>query len=103
MKIWLAQINTKLWDIEKNTQKIEGVIQQIGNETDVIVFPEMSISWYPLNDLLDDEELVKKQKEMLYRIRHLVGETNENLKVILGFIDYNESEVLPSGEMKCSC
>ena len=100
MKIWLAQINTKLWDIEKNTQKIEGVIQQIGNETDVIVFPEMSISWYPLNDLLDDEELVKKQKEMLYRIRHLVGETNENLKVILGFIDYNESEVLPSGEMK---
>jgi predicted amidohydrolase len=49
---------------------------------------------------LDDEELVKRQKEMIYRIRDLVCQTNENLKVILGCIDYNESEVLPSGEMK---
>ena len=100
MKIWIAQINTKLWDIEKNTQKIEDTIRNIWKEADVIVFPEMTISGYPLNDLLDDEELVKKQKEVLYKIRDLVSETNENLKVILGFIDYNESEVLPSGEMK---
>jgi len=100
MKIWIAQINTKLWDIEKNTQKIEDTIRKIWNKTDVIVFPEMSISGYPLNDLLDDEELVKNQKNMIYRIRDLVNQTNENLKVILGFIDYNEAEVLPSGEMK---
>lgn len=100
MKIWIAQINTKLWDIEKNTLKIEDTIRKIWNESDVIVFPEMTISGYPLNDLLDDEELVRKQKEVIYRIRDLVSETNENLKVILGFIDYNESEVLPSGEMK---
>lgn len=60
----------------------------------------MTISGYPLNDMLDDEILVKQQKEMLYRIRDLVSQTNENLKVILGCIDYNESEVLPSGEMK---
>ena len=100
MKICLAQINTKLWYIENNTQKIEAIIKQQGNEADVIVFPEMTISWYPLNDLLDDEELVKKQKDMLYRIRDLVSQTNENLKVLLGCIDYDEAEVLPSGEMK---
>lgn len=100
MKIWIAQINTKLWDIERNTQKIEDTIRQIGNDADVIVFPEMAITWYPLNDLLDDEELVKRQKEVIYKIRDLVSQTNENLKVILGCIDYNESEVLPSGEMK---
>jgi len=100
MKIWIAQINTKLWDIEKNTQKIEYIIRQIGNDADVIVFPEMAISWYPLNDLLDDDELVKRQKEVIYKIRDLVSQTNENLKVILGCIDYNESEVLASGEMK---
>ena len=100
MKIWIAQINTKLWDIEKNTQKIEDTIRNIGNESDVIVFPEMTISGYPLNDLLDDEELVKRQKEMVYRIRDVVAQVNQNLKVILGFIDYNEAEVLPSGEIK---
>lgn len=60
----------------------------------------MTITGYPLNDLLDDEQLVKNQKDMLYRIRDLVVKTNENLKVILGFIDYNDAEVLPSGEMK---
>lgn len=100
MKIWIAQINTKLSDIEKNTQKIEDTIRKIWNDTDVIVFPEMTISGYPLNDLLDDEDLVKKQKEIIYRIRDLVKKTNENLKVILGFIDYNETEKLPSWEMK---
>ncbi len=100
MKIWIAQINTQLWDIEKNTLKIEDTIRKIWNEADVIVFPEMTISGYPLNDLLDDEEMVKKQKEMIYRIRDLVSQTNENLKVILGFIDYKEDEKLPSGEMK---
>ncbi|MEI6673120.1 MAG: nitrilase-related carbon-nitrogen hydrolase [bacterium] len=86
--------------MEKNTQKIESVIQEIGNQTDVIVFPEMTITGYPLNDLLDDEQLVKNQKDMLYRIRDLVVKTNENLKIILGFVDYNDAEVLPSGEMK---
>ncbi|MCF7835120.1 NAD+ synthase [Candidatus Gracilibacteria bacterium] len=100
MKIGIAQINTKLGDIEKNTLKIEDTIRKIGNESDVIVFPEMSISGYPLNDLLDDEDMVKKQKEVIYKIRNIVNEVNENLKVILGFIDYNEAEVLPSGEMK---
>ncbi|MEI7558418.1 MAG: hypothetical protein WCJ45_06580 [bacterium] len=50
--------------------------------------------------MLDDELLVKQQKEMLYRIRDLVSQTNEHLKVILGFIDYDDSQVLPSGEMK---
>lgn len=60
----------------------------------------MTISGYPLNDLLDDEPLVKNQKDMIYRVRELSQQVNENLKVILGFIDYNESEVLPSGEMK---
>ncbi len=100
MKIWIAQINTRLWAIEQNTQKIEDTIKTIWHQTDVIVFPEMSLSWYPLNDMLDDELLVKQQKEMLYRIRDLVSQTNEHLKVILGFIDYDDSQVLPSGEMK---
>ena len=100
MKIWIAQINTKLWDIEKNTQKIEEVIGKIWNQADVIVFPEMTISWYPLNDMLDDDELVKRQKEVIYKIRDLVTQTSDNLKVILGFIDYDDGGVLPSGEMK---
>jgi NAD+ synthase (glutamine-hydrolysing) len=83
MKIGIAQINTKLGDISYNQQKIEAVIQQIGKEADVIVFPEMAISGYPLNDMLDDGSLVKQQKEVIYQIRDLVVQTSDHLKVIL--------------------
>lgn len=100
MKICLAQLNTQLWDLEKNTQKIKDVITTHGKDVDLIAFSEMTITGYPLNDMLDDDDLVKKQKEVIYEVKQLVAETNKNLKVILGFIDYNESEVLPSGEMK---
>ncbi len=100
MKIWIAQINTKLWDLDHNIHKINDAINKLWPDADVVVFPEMTISWYPLNDLLDDEDLVKKQKTLLYKIRETVLETRQDLKVILGFIDYNEAEKLPSGEMK---
>jgi len=100
MKIWIAQINTKLWDLDHNLNKINHAIRQLWPDADVIVFPEMTISWYPLNDLLDDEDLVKRQKTLLYKIRETVLETRQDLKVILGCIDYNEAEVLPSWEMK---
>jgi len=60
----------------------------------------MAISGYPLNDMIDDGDFVKKQKEVIYKIRDLVAQTNSQLKVIIWCIDYNESEVLPSGEMK---
>lgn len=100
MKIGIAQINTKLGDIAYNQQKIEWAIQQIGKNADVIVFPEMAISWYPLNDMLDNESLVKEQKEVIYKIRDLIAQINNKLKVILWFIDYNETEKMPSGEMK---
>jgi len=100
MKIGIGQINTKLGDMPYNQKKIEDVIQQLGKDVDVIVFPEMAITWYPLNDMIDDESLVKEQKEIIYKIRDLVVQTNDQLKVILWCIDYNDAEKLPSGEMK---
>lgn len=100
MKIGIGQINTKLGDIAYNQKKIEEVIQKLGKDADVIVFPEMVISWYPLNDMIDDESLVKEQKEVIYKIRDFVLQTNDQLKVILWCIDYNDREKLPSGEMK---
>jgi len=100
MKIWIAQINTKLWDLDHNLNKINNAIKQLWPDADIVVFPEMTISGYPLNDLLDDEDLVKRQKALLYKIRETVMEVRQDLKVVLGCIDYNEAENLPSWEMK---
>lgn len=44
MKIGIGQINTKLGDIPYNQKKMEEIIQQIGKDVDVIVFPEMTIT-----------------------------------------------------------
>lgn len=100
MKIWIAQINTKLWDIQFNESKIIDTISTLGNQIDLIVFPEMTITGYPLNDLLDDVDLVKTQKQSIYRIQETIKTLFPNLKVVVWFIDYNEQESLPSGMMK---
>jgi NAD+ synthase (glutamine-hydrolysing) len=96
----MAQINTKLGDLDYNVDKINATIRTYGPQSDLIVFPEMSISWYPLNDLLDDEDMVKRQKSFLPKIQEEVMKINDQLKVVFWFIDYNEQEKLPSGEMK---
>ena len=100
MKIWVAQINTRLGDLAANEAKIKDIILTTGKEVDLLVFSEMAITGYPLNDLLDNEDLVKEQKEVVYRIRVVVAQVSDNLKVILWCIDYNEAEKLPSGAMK---
>jgi len=43
MKVGIAQINTKLGDVAANSRKVQKIIDQIGDEADVIVFPEMTL------------------------------------------------------------
>jgi NAD+ synthase (glutamine-hydrolysing) len=100
MKIGIAQINTKVGDLAYNKQKIVDVIQRIGKEVSLIIFPEMTTLGYPPNDLLDNETQLRQQKEMIYEIREIVRATSKDLKVVLGCVDYNDAEKMPSGYMK---
>ena len=54
LQILLAQLNLTVGDIEGNTQKIITAINEAEtkHQTDIIVFPELSISSYPPEDLL---------------------------------------------------
>ena len=52
MKIVLAQINPTVGDILGNYKKIVTNISKYNNKADLIVFPELSISGYPLEDLV---------------------------------------------------
>ncbi|HCY21651.1 TPA: hypothetical protein DIC40_07580 [Patescibacteria group bacterium] len=100
MKIGIAQINTRVGDLAYNKQKIIDVIQRIGKEVSLIIFPEMTTLGYPPNDLLDNETQLRQQKEMIYEIRDIVRSTSKDLKVVLGCVDYNDAEKMPSGYMK---
>ena len=52
--IIIGQLNFTVGDIEGNTKKIIGAIKKANKEynADIIVFPELSISSYPPEDLL---------------------------------------------------
>lgn len=103
MKIGIAQINTRvantLSGLEYNLKKITDIIQDIGNNCDIIVFPEMTLTWYPLNDILDDDVFVRQQKAWIYLIQDILNKVNKNLKVIVWGVDYDENQFLPDGKM----
>ncbi len=103
MKIWIAQINTKVantasW-LEYNLKKITDIIKDIGNKCDTIVFPEMTLTGYPLNDILDDDVFVRQQKNGIKTIQDCVRDTNRKLQVIVWWVDFDEKQFLPDGKM----
>ena len=53
MKIRLAQINPTVGDLKGNTDLIINTIRS-SSEYDIIVFPELSLTGYPPQDLLLD-------------------------------------------------
>ena len=53
MKIVMAQINTLVGDIKGNTQRILDVcVDQSALGVDMVVFPELTLTGYPPEDLL---------------------------------------------------
>lgn len=55
MKIALAQINPIVGDVTGNARKIvDFAVRAVGDEADLVVFPEMCVTGYPPLDLLDN-------------------------------------------------
>lgn len=83
LRILLAQLNFKVGDIGKNTDKIIRCIPESlsNNDADIIVFPELTISSYPPEDLLLRPAFNKYIKSSLDEI---VAVTKE-IHVIVGY------------------
>ena len=79
VKIRLAQINTVVGDIQHNVDLIKRAIKS-SLETDIFVFPELSITGYPPQDLLLDKRFISKVENGLSEI-----------------IDYLEDQILIIG------
>lgn len=103
MKIWIAQINTRVANtisgLDYNLKKITDVIKDIGAKCDTIVFPEMTLTGYPLNDILDDDVFVRQQKAGIKTIQDCIKDTNNKLQVIVWWVDFDEKQFLPDGKM----
>ncbi len=97
MRIAVAQINFSVGDLEGNTQRIMKFVRESTKKTDLIVFSELSITGYPPQDLLFQEQFVKKNKEMLSRI---VEKTDNSC--IVGFVDSHNGALHNAAAFICN-
>jgi len=87
LRIVLAQLNFTVGDIEHNTQKILNAIKQAKeHHADLIVFPELAITGYPLDDLLYREYLYQQTEHAL---KAIIQEAN-NIDILIGYPERTE-------------
>ena len=96
-KVSLAQINPMSGDICGNTGKIMKSIAQARREAcDLVVFPELCLSGYCLDEkLLINLQFLKENKRILFE---QILPASEGIGVIVGFIDHDEKRLGPDGE-----
>jgi NAD+ synthase (glutamine-hydrolysing) len=102
LRLALAQINSRVGDIEGNVGKI---IEQIGRARDagaeLVLFPELAVTGYPPEDLLLKEHFLQAAAE---GVSELTREA-EGIVVLVGFPEraddvHNALAVLAEGERK---
>ena len=100
-RLALAQINPTVGDLDGNTHKIIGLIEEARTlGADLVAFPEMSIPGYPAEDLLFKPSFIKDNIEALHR----VVAASRGIAVVVGFVDadsdiYNAAAVAYQGEL----
>ncbi len=87
LRIALAQVNMTLGDFENNFKKIIYHINRaISDEVDIITFPELALSGYPPEDLLNNNDFLEANKIYINKIvKHA-----KNIAAVVGFVDHNE-------------
>lgn len=106
MKIAAAQISSVLGNLEKNIEHhLRYCDEAIKNKTDMIVFPELSLTGYSLKDInftiavnIAKTKLLDKLKEKSKKISIICGlaEEDENFAI------YNSGILISDGEIKFS-
>ena len=94
MKIAIAQINTTVGDIAGNVDKILLTAGQAkAKEVDLIIFPELTITGYPAEDLLLKDSFIQAN---LGAVNDLAKDLHKlNLAAIVGFVDCNTGRGKP--------
>jgi NAD+ synthase (glutamine-hydrolysing) len=103
MKLTLAQINTTVGDLAGNVAKIRSAIASAkAAGADAVVFPELTITGYPPEDLLLKASFLQDNMEALKELSVEVS----GITAIVGFADvsgrdvYNAAAVLQDGTIK---
>ena len=92
MKIALCQINPTVGALDANKELILANYKEAGeNGADLVVFPEMVITGYPIADLLYEDGFVDENKKVLGEIAD-----KSTVPLILGYIDKDKEHLFNS-------
>jgi len=85
LTIALAQINTRLGDVEANLEKHLSIARQARQGgADLLVFPELSLTGYVLQDLASAVALRPTADDPVFR---QLFEASQDLDLVVGFVD----------------
>ena len=91
MKICMAQINTLVGDIAANAQRVIDVcLAQAATGARLIVFPELTLTGYPPEDLLLRGDLLTRTERALQRV---VSSCPPELMVVVGYPRAREGQL----------
>jgi NAD+ synthase (glutamine-hydrolysing) len=99
LRIALAQLNLFVGDVAGNTQRLIDASAQARDEmrADLVLFPELSLSGYPPEDLLFHSGLRRQVKTALDRVRN---ETS-GITVVAGYPEYVEEGIYNAAAVLC--
>ncbi len=85
LNIALAQINTRLGDMNANLEKhLEWVEKALLQKADLIVFPELSLTGYVLQDLANEVARRPEAEDPIFRE---LLKASENIDLVVGFVE----------------
>ena len=85
LNLALAQIATKLGDVDSNLDKhLEFIKQAKSQKADLVVFPELSLTGYVLQDLVASVAHTPTDGDPVFK--HLLNESRD-LDIVVGFVD----------------
>ncbi len=104
LKIALAQINLLVGDVIGNTERVISLAEDARDnlQAEIILFPELTLSGYPPEDLLLRAELLERVEQALEEIRRSV----EGITLVVGYprcregLLYNAAGVFSNGELR---
>ena len=97
MKLFIAQINPVIGDLEGNSQRIFEILPK-AKETgaDLVLTPELSLWGYPPKDLVFKEALIEKQYKILDELASSIENNFGSLSVIIGIAERINDEFFPN-------
>jgi NAD+ synthase (glutamine-hydrolysing) len=95
LRFALAQLNFLVGDVQGNATRVINTARRAQSElaADLVVFPELTLSGYPPEDLLFHRGLRRQVEAGLLRVCGEVGDTG----VVIGYPEYSGTDIYNSG------